>query len=147
MVSTFSSYHLIFGHRPDSFQDRISVDEHKHLIFLLCLWSEKYVPVIHFGIWFLSLLFQELPKPHLNTICRSKKPACPQLTFSERINIILPYSFCPNNPSLVTILYKLSSEIECNPKCHLLAISKRHPVFKLFFAYLHVWVRLSVYQT
>lgn len=134
-MSTFSSYNFIFGHIPDSLQDHISVDEDKHLIFLLCLWSEKYAPVIHFGIWFLALLFQELSNPHLNTIFRSKKPTCPQLTFNKRINIILPYSFCPNNLSLVNILYKLSSEIECNPKCHLLSISKRHPILKLFFDY------------
>lgn len=108
----------------------------KNLIFLLYLRFEKYVPVIHFGIWVLALFLQELPNTHLNTICGSKKPTCPELTFNKRINIILPYSFCPNNLSLVSILYKLSSEIECNPKCQLSVISKRHPVFKPFFAYL-----------
>lgn len=141
----FSSYSLIFGLRPDSFQDHISVDEHKHLIFLLWLWSEKYVLVIHFRIWVLALLFRELLNPHLNNICRSKKPTCPQLTFNKRINIILPYSFCPNNLSLVNILYKLSSEIECNPKCHLLAISNRHTLLKLFFACLVLLFEISTY--
>lgn len=92
--------------------------------------------MIRFGIWFLALVSWELPNPHLNPICRSKKPTCPQLTFNKIINIILPYSFCPNNLSLVNILYKLISEIECNPKCHLLAISKRYTLLKLFFAYL-----------
>lgn len=135
-MSTFSSYNFIFGYRPDSFQDHISVEEDKDLIFSIVsvIWKICSCDPLWNLIFGTSLA--RTTNLHLNTIFRSKKPACPQLTFNKRINIIPPYSFCPNNLSLVNILYKLNSEIECNPKCHLLAISKRHPILKLFFAYL-----------
>lgn len=135
-MPTFFSCNSVSGDTADFFQDHNSPDEHKHLIFFCgCDLRNKFLwATLEFESWHFHA--KHYLNSHLNTICWSKKHTCPELTFDVRINIIPPYSICPNKLSLVNIVHKLSSKIGCNPNCHLSAISKRHQISKLIFTYI-----------